>query len=184
MEQESEQIPQFLMQRRHLDDPILFSKRVEHEELIANILRNALGVVVERTETGFQYRLGDDPIINEKGAKQLHSFLQTNINTVTSLTQWNEDQANTNTRQTAEELGKLLWSNNHDMGIKNEMLAPIAYSIVNVLQAQMLRAVNGRENTLLSTIQGRQENIIHEDEKKTGGFGRLFGRRTEQKVVQ
>jgi hypothetical protein len=180
-EQQQNEVPQFATGTRRPEQGLeLFTKRTDPEDVLRRYFRDVIGVNIKRTENGnLVYVPGKKPLMNLEGSQKLYVILSPFFNTVTSLTQWNEEEISNTLLFTMEDVAKFLWDENKEIGLSDEMLMPTAVGIRNFLHAQLNKSKDGFENKQISVMQQRQELIERERPDKRGFIDKITGRNKE-----
>lgn len=177
-----EDVPQWALSKRADDNIVIFRKRAEKEDFISALMRDAAGVIVEFTEEGqVAFKVGENSIVNVKGATKIFNFLRSNINVVTTLTNWTENEINIRTRQVMEAFTVFAYTDFREIGIEKSYIPILIEGLMTSIKAQLNMAKNGMENMRISSYQSEQRHILQEQKKK-GLFN--FGKKEEEGAQQ
>jgi hypothetical protein len=180
-EQDGENLPDFMLTKQHEQDVIIFSKRAERDDFITNVVRNLSGIEIYRDDEGnIHMREGNHQIMSIEAATQLYNWLRMNINIVTSMTNWSEEQANIHFENNANAFSCWLYHNYKNIKIKYEMLEGIDRGFKTTLHAQMNGSIGGAENKAI-TEGGQRQSIEYKmsDNRKKNGFFPFGNKKTE-----
>ena len=180
MREESQEPYNFLGSSRS-DGEVLVIKRVENDELIAEIVRNAAGVEIVTTETGdLVMKETEHQIMNIKGAKKLYFNLRMVLNPITTLTKWTEVQINQHVTNTVHSFIKWVYVNWKTYGIKKEDRDQLIDKYRVAVHAKFCQSLNGFMNDSINTQKVKQYQDYTMNQKNRS----IWRRKQEEDIDQ
>lgn len=170
-------VPPQVLSKRADDNIVIFRKRAEKEDFLSALMRDAAGVIVEFTEEGqVAFKLGENSVVNVIGATRIFNFLRANINVITTLTNWTENEVNIRTQQVMYAFTLFIYLDFRENGMSRTYIPIFVEGVTTSVKAQFCLAKNGMENLRISSFQSEQKHIMQEQGKKSlfnfGSFGR------------
>lgn len=175
-----DEVPEFLMQKRAEDGILVFTKRVDQGDTVRDIMRDALGVVVSKTENGnFIFTESKDQLVNQVGARQIFHIIRGKLNSVVSLTQLDDDEIKNITDNFANSLSMYLWENYRAIGLPSSMILPLYENLLSLVYCQLKKSKGGMENKRVSVAEKEEIHTLRGGQEGTTFLQRI-GRRAPE----
>lgn len=130
-------------------------KRIESDDLIVDLVRNAAGIEIVFTENGtIEMHETKHQMMSLPGAKKLYFYLRGLLNPVTTLTHWEPEEIREHLKNTCHAFTKWLVLNWKDIELEKSMTEMIINNFRVVVHSKLNQALKGRMN--LSLNESRQ----------------------------